>query len=186
MMGKALLFIGLFSVAGWAAPIDLGKTTHRIDFLAVGQPSALKIAGKLAPGSAMSGKLEVAKNELSGVATIKLDSFDTGIDLRNRHMKEKYLETAKFPEAKISLKPIKLSGEAVNPVQEYSGPFTATMELHGVSKEISGVAKLKKEKDLWSGNYEFSFELSDYGIDIPSYLGIKVSKTVKVNVDFKQ
>ena len=100
------LLITLFSALALAAPIDLSKTSHEINFLAVGQPSALKISGKLAPGSAMTGKLEVVKNELVGNASIALDSFDTGIGLRNRHMKEKYLETAKYPEAKISLKQI--------------------------------------------------------------------------------
>src|SRR5262249_34866580 len=36
--------------------------------------------------------------------TVPLDAFDTGIELRDRHMKEKYLETARFPQATLVVK----------------------------------------------------------------------------------
>ena len=95
----------LITSYSFAVPIDLSTTEGKVEFLAVGQPSALKIRGKLSDEKPISGSLEVVDGSLSGTAKVKLDGFDTGIELRNRHMKEKYLETGKYPETAVKLEP---------------------------------------------------------------------------------
>lgn len=178
----AFLFGGVLS----ASPIDLGATTNKVEFLAVGQPSALKIRGKLEDGKSLGGKLEIVEGKLQGKAQVKLESFDTGINLRNQHMKEKYLEVPKYPESTVTLKPITLSGDTTKATYEWSGPFEGTLKLHGVEKPIKGDLKVSKADEKWKGSFSFSFELSDFGIDVPKYLGITVSKAVSVEAAFAQ
>ena len=40
-------------------------------------------------------------NEISGMAKVDLNKLDSGIELRDEHLKEKYLHTKKFPDAMI-------------------------------------------------------------------------------------
>lgn len=186
-MNRIIALIAFFFGGVLAAyPIDLGATTNKVEFLAVGQPSAIKIRGKLDDGKALGGKLEIVEGKLQGTAEVKLESFDTGINLRNQHMKEKYLETAKYPQSTVTLKPVTLSGDTTKPTYEWSGPFEGTLKLHGVEKPIKGDLKVAKADEKWKGNFSFSFELQDYGVDVPKYLGITVSKAVQVEAAFQQ
>lgn len=188
MKGNGVIgVIGFFASAiAFAVPIDLSKSENKVEFLAVGQPSAIKIRGKLGDSKQMEGKLEVADNKLSGTAVVNLDSFDTGIDLRNKHMKEKYLEVPKYPKTTVTLKPVVLTGDTNSPSYEWSGPFEGKLNLHGQEKDIKGTGNLSKKEGKWVGSFSFNFELQDYGIDVPKYLGISVSKAVQVEVAFKQ
>lgn len=167
------------------AKVDLAKTTNAVEFLAVGTPSALKIRGKVADGK-LAGNCAVEAAELKCTGTIPLDALDTGIDLRNRHMKEKYLETASHPEATVSVRVASLPEKVRQGEGTYEGKFDGTMKLHGVEKPVTGTAKIEASGGKLSGNFDFDFLLSDYGIAIPSYLGITVSKTVNVAVRFKE
>ncbi|MCB9254848.1 MAG: YceI family protein [Bdellovibrionaceae bacterium] len=181
-------YMGLF-VASWSAlagaAIDLSKTKNQVEFLAVGQPSALKIRGKLEKDK-LSGSCSLENKQLSCTGKIPLDSLDTGISLRNQHMKEKYLETAKYPESTLVVDPIELGISADNPNLEKKGDFKGKLTLHGVTREEKGQYEIKKEAGKLKANFNFEIELEPYKIDIPSYLGIKVSKKVEVKVEIAQ
>ena len=70
--------------------------------MAIGRPAAIKILGK---SKGPSGELKIQKSDqdflVNGEAIIDLDSFETGINMRDQHMKEKYLETGKGKNAKL-------------------------------------------------------------------------------------
>src|ERR1700743_1526023 len=85
----------LFSLTGFAAAKSIVfSPTGTVTFLAVGKPSAIKINGT---GEAAKGSLTLAAdNKASGVLTFNLKSLNTGIDLRDKHMKEKYLQVDQF------------------------------------------------------------------------------------------
>lgn len=183
---KAIIsIIALISALQAFGSIDMSKATSKVDFLAVGNPGLLKVRGKLAEEKNVSGNLEFKDKKVTGTLSVKLDGFDTGINLRNQHMKEKYLETAKFPEAKLTLKPISIEDKGSADF-EWTGPFEGTLSLHGVDKPVSGKSTLKKNKEKWVGDFSFGFELTDFAIAVPSYLGITISKTVQVEASFQQ
>src|ERR1700722_12613166 len=62
------------------------------EFMATGHPGSFKIKGK---GEGPSGSIDVEGTHVTGILTLKLDSFDTGMKMRNEHMKTKYLQTDK-------------------------------------------------------------------------------------------
>lgn len=160
--------------------IDLAKN-GRVSFLAVGSPSALKIRGELKEVNgkpALEGKLTLDGTKLAGTAKCKLDGFDTGIGLRNEHMKNKYLETPKFPEAEVALEPVTIP-EAALAGGSAQVPFSGKLTLHGTTKPFTGTLTAKGK----AFSFEFPVALADHGIDIPSYLGIKVTKDVTVTVE---
>ncbi len=98
---------------------------------------------------------------------VKLDSFETGISLRNDHMKQKYFETTKGPQ---------YTHAVIEKVTGSDGKFTGTMQLHGKSVPISGTYKVEGAKV----SAEFKCKVSDFGIAAANYKGVGVEDEVTV------
>ena len=60
--------------------------------------------------------------------------------------------------------------------------FRATLSLHGIAREITGTYTI--EGAQLKSNAQFEIKLSDFKIDTPVYLGVKVADVVKINVTF--
>ncbi len=155
------------------------KSVSAVEFLATTVPSAVKIRGTLKEGTPCGGALIEMGNRLTGSLQVPLDALDTGIGLRTRHLKEKYLEVAKFPMAELNLGSLAI-GEASGDFRREDVPFQGTMKLHGVEKPVIGKAVVwRKGKDLGLG-LEFGVLLKDFGIESPSFLGVNVAELVSV------
>jgi len=170
------------------AVLDFGKGTANVEFLAIGNPSALKIHGEMKDEKPeqkpVKGTLTFSGADVGGKVTCLLDSFDTGIGMRNRHMKEKYLETGKYPEAVFTLTELKLPS-AGKEVKAKEIPFKGTLTLHGVTKPVAGVATIERKGDAANGTFEFKLKTSDYNIQTPSFMGITMADEVTVDVKFE-
>ena len=96
--------------------------------------------------------------------------------MRDRHMKEKYLETAKYPNADLELAPCALGDSET----KCDGRLT----LHGVTKPVSVHVKSSpagdKRRKIDAG---FSVKLSDFGIAIPKFANVTVAEEVEITVD---
>jgi polyisoprenoid-binding protein YceI len=150
--------------------------TSEVRFEAVGRPSLLKIKGHGAP---LTGSLKIENGKASGQFEIQLDALETGIDLRNRHMKENYLKTAEFPTATLKLDEISLPAEWAAG-QDLTTDFKGQLTLKGQTKAIDGKLQLKGA-DL-STEAQFTVKLSDFGIDVPKYMGVTVADLVHASV----
>jgi hypothetical protein len=121
---------------------------------------------------------------LDGSLAVDLRTLDTGIGLRNEHLREKYLEVSKgtgFDTATLSA--IDLTG--LGPVApEGKGSFTGLLTVHGVAKTVSGAVDVRRAGGGLRVKASFRLDLSDYGIDKPRYFGIGVTNTVQVEVAF--
>ncbi len=95
---------------------------------------------------------------------IPLSDLQTGIELRDDHMKNKYLEVAKYPDAKLK----GAKGE--------KGNFSGELEIRGVTKPISGTYAV--EGDLLKAS--FSVKMSEYNIAKANYMGIGAKDEVKI------
>jgi YceI-like domain len=91
--------------------------------------------------------------------------LDAGV--RTDHMRDKYLEVAKFPKAVLKL----------DPMPEAGGAFTGKLTLHGVEKPIAG----KAEKTATGYGFKFDVNSPDFGIAEASYKGITIAKTIAVS-----
>src|SRR5262245_62020670 len=97
----ALLALGsataaLASMAPVSIPLD--PAAGSTEFHAVGRPSMLKITGK---GPGPKGEIKAEGSKVTGSFSVDLNAVTTGISMRDHHMKEKYLQTDKFPNAEL-------------------------------------------------------------------------------------
>lgn len=63
-------------------------------FVAKGRPALIAIKGT---GDGATGSLNEMNGTITGEIQFQLKSLKTGIDLRDSHLKDKYLEVEKFP-----------------------------------------------------------------------------------------
>ncbi|MEE9170463.1 MAG: YceI family protein [bacterium] len=112
---------------------------------------------------------------------VDLSSLDTRIALRNRHMREKHLETDKYPHAQYS-------GRLVN--VEETGPnellvaAEGMMKIHGVERDLAMEAKVTVDGDVYHLQCNFDVKLSDFEIKTPKFMFLKVDENIKLVLDF--
>ena len=142
-------------------------------------------AGALAAGSLVAdvtlnpaGDFKAKTSDVSGEATVsgdtvkadnivvKLNKIVTGMPLRDRHAKEKYMEVNKYPEAVLT----KATGKG--------GKGKGLLKFHGVEKEVSGTYKIEGSTLKAS----FPIKLSDFKISGINYMGVGVEDEVKIEV----
>ena len=175
-----VLFHSTFSRAGQFIEVKDCK----ISFSTIGQPVLVKIEG--VSESPCIGRLEIDDSgRTSGKLSMDLSKIDTGIGLRNKHLRENYLHIEKHPTAELS------SIEADSLIQELKNPtgndqaFKAQLGLHGVSAPIrSGTYRVTKKGGLRAFSARFLLDLPDHGIERPSFMGVKVVDAVDVQVTF--
>jgi len=127
---------------------------------------------KLSP----AGSFDASSAKVVGFATKEGDTFKaqnvvvdlndmkTGIELRDDHMKKKYLEVEKFPTATLK----SASGKG--------GDFQGELEVHGVTKPVTG----KYEVTGDSVKAKFTVKMSDFNIAKAKYMGVGAKDEIAI------
>ncbi len=169
-MKMLILALGLLNTLVMAEDYVSNPSKGHLVFEAVGKPAMIKIKGESpAPKSSMMH----SKGSVRIESALELDQLKTGIDLRDEHMKEKYLEIKKYSQAKLIIENLAIPENTEIKDQEFSG----TLNLHGKEAPVKGVFNMSKDRLVEA---EFKIKLTDYGIEIPEYMGINVAETVNI------
>ncbi len=112
---------------------------------------------------------------------VNLNNVDTGIGLRNRHMREDYLHTSKYPKTtfKGKISDLKKISETELDVIVKGSYF-----LHGITKEREISGKIYLLDNGMKIKSEFVVKLTDHKIDVPKFMFMKISEDIKVYLDF--
>lgn len=188
-----LLLSAFLLVAGHAAlaakwEVDLSSGKADVQFLAVARPGGVHIRGKTSDkaNDPLQGKLTIDGSAVTGSASYKLDALDTGIALRTQHMKEKYLETPKFPQAKLQLTKLRLPQALVDgDFVAKDEPFEAELTLRDETKTITGRVAVRREGDSIQMQFTFPVSLKQYKVPPPAFMGIHVEDEVQVIANIK-
>ena len=149
-----------------------------------GEPSA-GFHGRGPGGFSLEGKTNQLKLEDDGTTlkvTVPLASLTTGIGLRDRHMREKYLQTDKFPDAVLELpwSAVKLPENG----QTSEGTAQGKMSLHGKSKDVQVKYRILRTCNSFQVTGNIPLNIKDYDIDVPSYLGVTVQPDIDARASF--
>jgi polyisoprenoid-binding protein YceI len=119
-----------------------------------------------------------------GSIAVDLRTLDTGIGLRNKHLRENYLEVEKGPGFDMAtLSEIDLKGFSPD-APEGKGSFAGLLMLHGTTKTVAGAVDVRQVGAGLRVKASFPVTLADYRIPNARYLGIGVKDTVQVQVAF--
>ena len=128
------------------------------------------LSGDVTPASGEQGAAR-------GALKVELQTLETGIGVRDRHMKENYLEVAKGPEFATAIiddiRVEKLEGKTV---------FTGMLSLHGQKRKVTGAAELQEKDGKIRVQAQFPVKVSEFEIPAPTYLGVGVRDEIQVKV----
>lgn len=113
---------------------------------------------------------------------VDLRTLDTGIGLRNRHMRENYLETENFPFAKYSGKIVSTKKLSDNKIEV---SVEGEMDVHGVKLPQNITGTITVNGDVLTIESEFIVKLSDHEIEVPSLMFMKIDEDMQLIVSFK-
>src|SRR5436309_2969508 len=168
-LAAALCSVALTPASAWA------DEALRITGADVTVVCPLTIGGNFeAKTTAVSGNLSpTGGGSVKGAVAIDLMKIETGISLRDRHLRNNYLEVQKgadFAVAKVeNLKVEKLPGKTT---------FHGTLWLHGQQREINGTADVQQDGKSYRVEASFPIQISSFQIPKPTYLGVGVSDEI--------
>src|SRR5580700_6101592 len=146
-VSTALLSLSAIGFGALSAPSDAHVT-----FQASG-PGGLTIEGTTAD-------LKVSEDSGNVVIDVPLANLNTGIDLRDHHMREKYLEVPKFPSATLRVARSALKVPAAGSGVEVDVP--ATLALHGQSRPVTVHYDAKADGAGFAAHGRFRVNMNDY------------------------
>jgi polyisoprenoid-binding protein YceI len=169
----------LSSVAVWAAITPGGVFSRSGQSSVVFTASAtggLKIEGQ-------TPDLEIRDDGSSLSVIVPLSHLDTGIALRDRHMKEKYLETEKYPNAELVVRRAELKVPTAGGKEEASAK--ALLKLHGQEKPVVFNYRASESGGHFSVDGTLRLSIAEFGISTPTFMGVSVRPDVDVKASFR-
>lgn len=167
------------------AAIAVSSTAHATTYN-VADGSEVRFLARITGGTftatnkAVSGHLGTNDEGVvsAGAVVVKAAAFETGIGMRDTHMREKYLEADKCPVIALDLKGAKLplSGEA---------DVEGTMEAHCVKKPVKVRVKVAANGDSYLATSSFPLEITQFGIPQPKMAVVKMETTIDVTVSIR-
>lgn len=127
----------------------------------------------------LNGLIDLSQNLLDFY--VDLNTLETGIGLRDKHMRDNYLETEKFPFAEFTgkMNPIPTLNSGEKSQVSAIGKF----KIHGVERQIEVIGTLSKnsrgEIEL---NARFDLLLSDYSIPVPKLVFYELAEKQEVTI----
>lgn len=170
VISASLVGLGAMAHAALSSPTD-----KRVGFVASG-PAGMKIEGG-------TSDLDLSDQGETIVITVPLANLSTGIGLRDRHMKEKYLEVPKYPSATLSVARSALKLPAAGDKVEMDVP--STVNLHGQARPVTVHYEAKRDGASVVSRGTFRINMNDFGITVPVYLGVTVKPDVDVSANFR-
>ena len=153
------------ALAGWS---KVGDGTA--SFKGVG-PAGFKIEGA-------TSNLSLKDDGKTLTVVVNLKELNTGIELRDKHMRDKYLEVEKFPEATLAVPLDAITFAADGKSSE--GSAKGTFSVHGKSKEVSFKYKMTNTGGTCAIEGEAAVNFKDFDVNVPSYMGITVKPDITV------
>lgn len=109
---------------------------------------------------------------------VDLRTLDTGIGLRNRHMRDNYLETDKYPYATFK------GNIASQNIEDSTVVVNGILEIHGVKRNMTVNGSLEPTENGFAIGTKFSIKLTDFNIEIPSFMFLKISNKIELVLNF--
>lgn len=116
---------------------------------------------------------------MTGAIKVNLQTLETGIGVRDRHMRSTYLEVEKGSDFAVAV----VDDVRLDSLQGKT-TFRGMLTLHGTRQEVRGTAEVAPRDRGYRVRAEFPIKVSAFQIPAPVYLGIGVKDEIRVKVAF--
>lgn len=175
-MKKFLICSLLMITATAIAQTKLVTKTGKIQFEA-SVPSFEEVKAR---NESVTCILNTANGEIAALALMK--GFRFKVALMEEHFNENYVESDKYPKATFKGKIENFDySKLTSTTKDYI--IKGKLELHGKSKDIVIVAKVKKQDNTIKIECDFIVNTDDFDIEIPAVVSKKLTKKVSISLD---
>ena len=171
------LLIGMTAALGASAAL-VKSGTPAVKFFAKGK--GLGMVPMDVNGS--SSNLGVTEKDGKISVTVPVSSFSTGIEMRDKHMKSKYLHADKHPNVTLVVERSALQFPNGKPVKSDA---TGQLTLHGQTKAKKFSYKAEQSGGVLKVSAAFDIDITQFGIEKPEEYGVKIEPNVKIDVKFE-
>ncbi len=136
--------------------------------------------------------------QLTGTVQLPVSSLGTGMPMRDDHLRgANWLDAAHF--ANITLELVRTDLRALRPGRQGRGRVTGRLTVHGQTHDVTvpviartialdatehaGMDQVGINANMLRVQGSFNIDLSDYGVNIPGILRLKVSNTIGIRFD---
>ena len=112
---------------------------------------------------------------------VDLNTVDTGIGLRNRHMRENYLHTDQHPKTYFKGKLDKISSKEDGILNVIAN---GVMFIHGIEQKKSVEAQFISQEAGYKIITKFVVALPDYEIEVPQLMFMKINEEIRLELEF--
>lgn len=128
----------------------------------------------------VSGAIDLSTGEVAFTLLMKAFTFEKA--LMQEHFNEKYVHSDKYPKATFKgmitdIEKIEVGSNDKKVI------IKGELTMHGETEQIEVEGYLRKKGDNLMGRSEFTINLSDFNISIPSAVKDNISETIDVKVD---
>ena len=179
------LILGLVAVVQASARtqflVDPDDADNRVQF--VSDAPLEKITGV---GKGLTGHVELDPHAVAltrGKLELEVASIRTNESLRDEHLKgTDWLDAAKYPKVTFEIK--KVGGvDTLEPDKTVNVKVLGRLTMHGVSRDEVAKAKVRWTKGkAIRVTAQFSVNLTNYKVSVPSLVRLKVSDEITLNV----
>jgi polyisoprenoid-binding protein YceI len=154
------------------------RSTAKLEFIE-GSTTDLEGGFKFNPDSASS--------PITGVLRVDLRTLKTGIDTRDRHMRENHLHTEDYPYAYFEFTGVSGLPAGLRSDSTFQGDVAGNFYIHGGKRRISATISFRwrtaadGHREL-SGRADFAMDLDEFRIERPKALFLKLAETIEVEV----
>jgi polyisoprenoid-binding protein YceI len=143
----------------------------RVIFMARG-PVGLSFVGK-------SDQILLTEKDGVLVICVRLDSLSTGISFRDNHMRDRHLETEKYPLATLEVEKSQLQWPNAVPV---SAKAKGKLTLHGVTRTVNITYQAHGTDKLAFIEGSMHVNMKIFKIETPVHLGMSVRPGVEISI----
>lgn len=119
--------------------------------------------------------------EIASIVLMK--AFKFKVALMQEHFNENYVESDKYPKSTFSGKIENFDPNNIT-TKETKCIINGILQIHGVTKNISIPATIKKTSSGINVNSKFDVKLEDFKIEVPSIVGYKLAKSINILFNF--
>lgn len=112
---------------------------------------------------------------------VPLAALRTGIDLRDRHMRENYLHADRFPYVSFKGTIDRVEPHATDTLRVVT---SGKVDLHGHQKDYVIDCTVTRSGGAYFVGAGFDVKLTDFDIEVPSLMFLKLSEIIQVKVGF--
>ncbi len=134
--------------------------------------------------SSIDGYMLGEKGDFKGTELyfeVDLNTVDTDNGLRNRHMRENYLHTDKYP---LTTYTANIFESKKIDDKHYVVKAKGKFQVHGVSKEKIIEADIYVYDNIYHVKTKFVVTLTDHKIEVPSLMLVKIDPDMDLRLDF--